>query len=276
MRFGLPATEHPSLRWTEQPERFKCLSGNGQALAGKPITVLFWLAPPFYNSTAGFVAEVQSIINNDDNFPVMVANYFRANPDSYVNATCDGGAGQDCQATQAARGSTWVNANQGVLRLQNPAGKYAIVGFEHWSMWDSFSQFRNFGLFTGNDNGYDGSSAATGVTLGACATSHTYAIPSICTDSNGKFESLAANPAGCTTSSGAPTWNTNFWGLTSDANGCPFFNNLSYTRVAETANFGDALLPVVRFNLSNLADPGGPSGPGPAPCPACFAMKGDR
>ena len=134
-----------------------------------------------------------------------------------------------------------------------------------------------------NDNGYDGSSASTATTLGACATSHTYTNPSICTDPNGNLESLAANPAGCVSGGIAPIWpaatnNSNlakFWAQTTDGT-CTWFNNGTYTRVAETGNYGDALLPVVQFNLSNLADPGGPSGPGPAPCPACFAMKGDR
>ena len=51
----------------------------------------FGLGPPFYNSTAGFAAEVQSIINNDDNFPVMVGTISVRIPDSYVNRRLDDG-----------------------------------------------------------------------------------------------------------------------------------------------------------------------------------------
>ena len=235
------------------PNSSSVYQGIGNALEGKPIPVIFWLAPPFYKNTAGFVAEVQNIINNDNNFPVTVGNYFRANPDSFVGAACDGGASQDCQATQALRGSTWVDAEQGVLRLQNPAGKYAIVGYEHWSMWDSKSQTGDFGLFTDNDNAYDGSAASTATSSGPCLTSSTYTQPAICQDPNGNYQSLAT--ASCTSGASAPTWNTNYNGLTPNDGNCNWFNNGAYARNAEASDWGDALLPIVNFQTSSLVDP---------------------
>lgn len=219
-----------------------------------PFVDLFWIAPSWYPTLAGYTAAVHNIIDNDQGKPVIVANYFRANPDSWTGNACDGSSGLDCSLTQSARGAFYVSFNQSVLRLTNPNGKYAVVGFEHWALYDSESENRDFGLFTPNDNGYDGSAGSTATSSGACTTIHAYTAPAICQDSNGNLESLAVSS--CTSGGSDPPWNVNFNGLTSGDGTCNWFNQGSYTRSAEAADWGNSLLPIVQFNSGNLCDPG--------------------
>jgi hypothetical protein len=219
-----------------------------------PFVDLFWIAPSWYPTLAGYTAAVQNIIDNDQGKPVIVGNYFRANPDSWTGNPCDGSSGLDCSSTQAARGAFYGSFNQSISRLTNPNGEYAVVGFEHWALYDSDSENRDFGLFTPNDNGYDGSAGSTATSSGACTTIHAYTAPAICQDSNGNLESLAVSS--CTSGGSGPTWNVNFNGLTSGDGTCRWFNQGAYPRVAETADWGNSLLPIVQFNSGNLCDPG--------------------
>jgi hypothetical protein len=232
------------------PASSSVYAGMAQALAGN--NFLFEIEGDGGPSAS---TSIQTIINNNGNTPVVVLNYSRANPDSFVNTACDSTTA--CFSTQAARGTYWATTiNQDSLRLTNPAGKYAIVGFEHWALYDSESQHDNFGLFTPNDNPYDGSAASTATSSGSCLTGHSYTSPAICQDSNGNFQSLAVSS--CTSAASGTVWNTNYNGLTVD-NTCEWFNQGNYARVAETATWGNALLPVYNFNTSSLCDPSGPS-----------------
>ena len=126
-----PPLAIPSYDGPHTPAASSVYAGMATVFAGH--SVVYWMGGP----TA---AVNQDIINHDGNMPVIVINYAIANPDSFVLGsrnyhTCSGLSAINCQATQAQRGSTWVAYNSASLRLQNPAGKYATVGFEHWSMW---------------------------------------------------------------------------------------------------------------------------------------------
>jgi hypothetical protein len=220
-------------------------------------TDLFWTAPAYYANPAAAAVEVQQVIDNAGGKPVIVADYFRANPNSWNHSACDNGggfgAGEDCSPTQATRGANAVSLRQAVLRLKNPNGMFAVVGLEHWSLYDSKGESRDFGLFTPNDNGYDGSAASTAASSGACAISQPYTAPAICQDSNGNYESLAVSS--CTSGSSQPVWNTNFNGLTSADGSCTWLNQGNYTRIPETANWGNTLLPIANLNTAGICDP---------------------
>ncbi len=218
-----------------------------------PSVDLFWIAPSWYNSLGAYTQEVQNIINNNGGKPVIVANYFRANPNSWVTVGCDGGSGLDCQANQALRGSFTLGFDQSSLALKNPNGKYAVVGLEHWALYDSHSEGRDFGLFTPNDNGYDGSAASTAVSSGSCATNTNYTQPAICQDTNGNYQGLAV--ASCISGGTSPTWNTNFNGLTQNDGSCTWFNEGSYTPKAESINWGNTLLPMANLFMAGICDP---------------------
>jgi hypothetical protein len=196
---------------------------------------------------------VQNIINNDGGKPVIVANYFRANPDSWVKAGCDAGSGLDCQTTQALRGSFMVGFDQASLALKNPNGKYAVVGLEHWALYDSHGEGRDFGFFTPNDNGYDGSAASTATSSGSCTSNHAYIAPAICQDTNGNYQGLAVTS--CTSGGSSPTWNANFNGVTANDGSCIWFNEGQYTPIPESTNWGDTLLPMANFFNAGICDP---------------------
>jgi hypothetical protein len=225
----------------------------GVYAAMAPSVDLFWVAPSWYSTLAAYTAEVQNIINNDGGKPVIVANYFRANPNSWVKAGCDAGSGQDCQTTQDLRGSFTVGFDQGSLSLKNPNGKYAVVGLEHWSLYDSHTEGRDFGLFTPNDNAYDGSASSTALSSGSCAINTNYSQPAICQDPNGNYEGLAV--ASCTSGGSSPTWNTSFNELTKNDGSCTWFNEGSYTPKAEPTNWGNTLLPMANFFTAGICDP---------------------
>jgi Putative Ig domain len=219
-----------------------------------PYVDLFWVAPPWYNTLGAYSREVQNIIDNDGGKPVIVANYFRANPDSWNKAACDAGSGLDCQATQALRGSMTVSFEQASLALKNPAGKFAVVGLEHWALYDSNTRGdkSDYGLFTPNDNGYDGSAASTATSSGSCTTNHAYTQPAICLDANNNYQGLA--DASCTSGSSSPTWNPNFNGNTNDGS-CIWFNEGPYSPKPESANWGNSLSPIANFNTAGICDP---------------------
>jgi hypothetical protein len=225
----------------------------GVYAAMAPSVDLFWVAPSWYPTLAAYTAEVQNIINNDGGKPVIVADYFRANPDSWVMAGCDAGSGQDCQATQGLRGAFTLNFDQGSLSLKNPNGKYAVVGLEHWSLYDSHTEGRDFGLFTPNDNAYDGSAASTASSRGSCAINAKYTQPAICQDSNGNYQGLAV--ASCTSGGSSPTWNTSFNELTKNDGSCTWFNEGAYPPKAETTNWGNTLLPMADVFTAGICDP---------------------
>jgi hypothetical protein len=229
---------------------------NGSAsvyAAMAPSVDLFWIAPSWYLTAGAYTTEVQNIINNDGGKPVIVANYFRANPDSWVKAGCDAGSGLDCQTTQALRGSFMVGFDQASLALKNPNGKYAVVGLEHWALYDSHGEGRDFGFFTPNDNGYDGSAASTATSSGSCTSNHAYIAPAICQDTNGNYQGLAVTS--CTSGGSSPTWNANFNGVTANDGSCIWFNEGQYTPIPESTNWGDTLLPMANFFNAGICDP---------------------
>ena len=244
----------PSYDGPNSPSSSSVYAGIGSFLADKSIGSVFWVAPPDYNSLSALETEVQSIINNANNLPVIVGNYYQANPNSFVAGSNPGDCGTfECQSTQAIRGTNWAATNNGVLRDKNPAGKYAVVGFEHWSMFDSWSQNGNFGLFTDNDNPYDGSAASTATSSGSWTATHFYTQPTIIEDSNGNYQGLAV--ASCTSGGSSPTWNTNFNGLTTNDGSCTWFNEGPYPPNPESANWGNTLSPIANFNTAGICDP---------------------
>jgi hypothetical protein len=240
---------------------------NSVYAAMAPYVDLFMLAPGPYPAVAAAAAEVSNIIANNNGKPVVVADYQRPTPDSWVNTTCDSLAGIDCVAKQEYRGTNFVNLSKAVLPLRNPDGKYAVVGREHWALYDSNSEARAFGLFTPKDNGYDGSAASTAVSSGSCLTSHVYTKPSICKDSNNNFQGLAV--ASCTSGGSAPTWATLFNSTTSGDGTCAWINEGPYTPSAESANFGNSLKPISDYLNTNLCDPATPV-PTQAPAAVVF------
>jgi hypothetical protein len=236
---------------------------------------ILWLEMSYYASNAAAVTEMQAIIGVTGNLPIIISNYMRANPDSFVAPqACVTGDQLNCSTTQATRGANYVSYEQALLHLKNAAGKVVVIGMTHWSLYDSpcNSECRNFGLFTPNDNAYDGSSASTATSSGACATNTVYTMPAICKDSNNNFESLSlpVGQSSCTSGGSAPTWppgdNTKLMALTGDAT-CSWFNGGTYTRTAESATWGNALLPILNFQTGNLADPAVSQ----ISCVVCFA-----
>jgi hypothetical protein len=228
--------------------------GNNSVYAAMaPYVDLFMLAPGPYASTANAAAEVQSIINNDGGKPVVVTNYYRATPDSYVGLACDASSGIDCGATQATRATSIVNLDKAVFPLKNPSGKFAVVGAEHWSLYDSQTEGRDFGLFTNNDNAYDGSAGSTATSGGSCLTNHSYTQPSICKDSNNNYQGLAN--ASCTSNAvGPPGWKTAYNAVTVDGT-CQWINEGPYTPVAESSNFGNSTKVLSDYFTGGLCDP---------------------
>ena len=220
--------------------------------AAAPYTDIFMVAPYAYASVGAVQTEVQNIINADGGIPVIYENYLIANPNSYANTRCAASSYQDCQSTQALRGNLWASLDNSVLRLQNSSGKYAVIGFSHWELYDYASQDNNTGLFTPNDNAYDGSAASTATSSGSCATNHSYTQPAICQDSNGNYEGLAVTS--CTSGASSPTWNPNFNGNTNDGS-CTWFNEGPYPPNPESANWGNSLAPIANFNTGDICDP---------------------
>jgi hypothetical protein len=220
-----------------------------------PYVDLFWTAFGVIQdnvTVSDVVSLVQGIINNSGGKPVIVGNYMRADPDSWNQTGCGGGWGFDCQSTQPLRGSTLVSLDQFVLPLKNPEGKFAVVGLEHWALYDSHAEDKDFGLFTPNDNGYDGSAASTATSSGSCATNTNYTQPAICQDPNGNYEGLGV--ASCVSGGSPPTWNNNFDGYTQDG-GCLWFNEGPYTPNPESANWGNALWPIANAFTAGICDP---------------------
>jgi hypothetical protein len=220
--------------------------------AAAPYTDIFMVAPYAYTSVGAVQTEVQNIINADGGKPVIYENYLIANPNSFADTACAASSYQDCQSTQPLRGTLWASLDNSVLRLKNPGGKYAVIGFSHWELYDYATQGNNTGLFTPSDNGYDGSAASTATSSGSCATNHSYTQPAICQDSNGDYEGLAV--ASCTSGASSPTWNPNFNGNTNDGS-CTWFNEGSYPPNPESANWGNGLAPIVNFNTGDICDP---------------------
>ena len=230
------------------PSASNIYAGMASVLSGD--SVFFWVAPGSSTNTS-LISFLQNIINSDIGFPVVLGNYFETQADSYIQASaCPGGTIQ-CIEPQSARGLNWVSAEQDALSLTNPSGKYSVVGFEHWSMFDSYSQTGGFGIFTANDNAYDGSASSTASSSGACATNHAYTTPSVCLDTNGNLESLAV--PSCTSATSGTVWKAKFGLLTTDKT-CVWFNDGTYTRIVEAGNFGNVLLlfSLVNFNLANF------------------------
>lgn len=250
--------------------------------AAAPYVDVFMVAPYAYSSVAAVVNEVQNLINADGGVPVIYENYMTANPDSYVATTCPAQDYQDCQSTQALRANLWTTVQADILRLKNPAGKYAVVGDSHWEHYDFASQGNNTGLFTPNDNGYDGSAASTlSGTPPACAANHAYTKPAQCTDPNGNYESLRVDS--CTSAISGTSWPSsaasNYYAQTTDGT-CKWFDvspNATYALIPESSNFGDSLGPIADFNFGldtggSLCDPSSSGGPPTALSPKSVAQ----
>jgi hypothetical protein len=235
------------------PASSSVYAGMASFLNAQTIPTLFWVGGGQWDTAAHFESYLQSLLNNDGNMPVVLGDYDIGQPDSFVFGSpnylvcTEPYEGIHCQTTQALRGSIYAQVRGDTLRYQNPAGAYPVVGWEHWSLYDSWSQGTNFGVFTDNDNGYDGSAASTVASSGACPTTagglNALTIPYICLDANGNYESLTQ--AG--TATGVPVYSATYGGLTTDGT-VLFFNQGSYTRAQEAASWGNSLLPMYQMN----------------------------
>ncbi len=197
-------------------------------------------------------AEVAYIAGNTT-APLIVADYIQSNADSQIGGhcgACSSGYGWGCQATQAAKASNMVAFWQDILPLKNTNGKYAVVGLEHWSMYDSLSQCFGPGLFSLNDNPYDGSQASTVNSAAAHSTSHSYTQPSITTDGTHNQSLYLAGTSG----GSAPTWNANYFGGTLD-NTAKWLDIGNYTLIPEGSNFGNSVGPIRDFLSTGICDP---------------------
>jgi Putative Ig domain len=186
--------------------------------------------------------------------PLIVADYIQSDADSQIGAhcgACSSSYGWGCQATQAAKASNMIAFWQDILPLKNTNGKFAVVGLEHWSMYDSMSQCFGPGLFSLNDNAYDGSQASTMSSAASYSTSHSYSAPAIVTDGI-HIQSLRV--ASGTSGGSAPSWNANEYGQTLD-NTAKWLDIGSYTLIPEGSNFGNSVGPIRDFLAAGICDP---------------------
>lgn len=240
-------------------------NSNDSVYAGAaPYVDGLWIAPQYDTTPTVIGARVQQMLNNSGNTPFIFGQYYAADPDAWPNIACNGNVGSDCQTSQALRGARWVAAYQAVQRLKNPSGKYPIVGFSHYGLYDDCSltsAAQDIGIASLNANFYDGSEATTATSSGSCPTTPTAeTIPYICFDGT-NYEGLTQ--AGTTGSS--PSWNTTLGGQTTTG-GAIFFNEGPYTPYPEndashSGNFGNALLPITQFQTGNLCDPAASTAP---------------
>jgi hypothetical protein len=213
-----------------------------------PYTDLFWVDAP--------LTDLQTIINNDGGKPVVNEDYSVADPDSPGGGNCKNHPyGNDCYLTQALRGAAMANKEMSEIAIMNPNQKHAVIGFEHWSLFDNYTGggawVANFGIATKSDNLYDGSASSTAMSSGACGASHAYTQPAICQDPNANSEGLAVTS--CTSGSTAPSWNAAYGGVTLDGT-CQWVNEGSYTRIPETNDWGDAILPLYNEAQTGMCD----------------------
>jgi len=61
--------------------------------------------------------------------------------------------------TQLARGQQYAEDQPKILTAQGSDGTYYGLGISNWGMTDNTSENANWGLFTLNDNAYDGKCA---------------------------------------------------------------------------------------------------------------------
>lgn len=222
--------------------------------------------PAWYPNVAAEVNRMQTIVNNFGGKPVINVDYSIAPKDSSMGSDCttlENTAGVPplvCYSTEAQRASSYsIPLWQGILPLQNQSlGLYEVVGLSHW-MWSDWDNESSNGIVTLSDNQYDGSEASTlSGSSGAWAASHTYAMPTRITDSNGNYETLSITTASCTSGGSAPTWKTLYGQMTTDGSGsttCYWFNRKTYPITAEANNYGNYILPVSQFLNAGICDP---------------------
>jgi len=137
----------------------------------------FWINPT--SASNANVALIQRIVDAAGGKPVIVADYMTANPDSQIGGTCTGSS--ICYASQANRGAGMVAHWKQQLAVKNPQNRFAVIGLEHWSFYDSKKENADFGLVSFNDNPYDG----TATTAHGELANHGDAITPIKTYLNG-------------------------------------------------------------------------------------------
>lgn len=248
------------------PEALVIYDGPNYAYAGAaPYTDLFWVHVSTGSSESELISDLQRIIDNDGDHPLISADYTKVNGSDSWFGTNGGSAcsGPECFATQDSRGAFLNSYFKQEVQLTNPSEKHPVIGLEHWSLYDKATS-GGMGLFTPNDNAYDGSEAST--LSGAqpnCATSHTYLRPAICLDSNGDFQSLTGTGTNsCTSGNTAPTWPSegiaNLYSLTTDGN-CHWFDIGPYSLTPESANYTDVLSEITSVNHTLGTQPAKPT-----------------
>jgi hypothetical protein len=197
-------------------------------------------------------AEVAYIASNTTD-PLIVADYVQSDRDSQIGAhcgPCSSSYGWGCQPTQAAKATEMTAFWANILPTKNANGKFAVVGLEHWGMYDSLSQCFGPGLFSLNDNAYDGSQASTVSSAASYSTSHNYSAPAIINDGI-HIQSLRV--ASGISGGSAPSWNPDNYGQTLD-NTAKWFNIGNYTLIPEGSNFGNSVAPIRDFLTAGICD----------------------
>ncbi len=218
-----------------------------------------WVAP---FAVAG---EVQNIVNAlGPNKTVIAVDYATADPDSEQSKVPCPQSGLECQDKQQARAAQMVSFWRNSLHLKDPGGRYAVVGLEHWGLYDQKDQ-GNFGLIaTLTDNPYDGSASTAAATqANKWIADNTYNAPATIFD-GANFEALSGGlTASCVSAASTPNWATQNGTTTTDGT-CTWRNEGSAALLAETSvpatatvpnsAYGDAITPIANFLNAGLCD----------------------
>ena len=206
-----------------------------------PYVDVMTVHPFYYPTLAAATAELQKIINNDAGKPVIVENYSATTP---ISGCVDS---FECASTQSARGAGDAAQYATMDALTNSQGKHAVIGNEHWMLYDWNNNSSN-GMVTANDNYYDGSQASTASTSPTWSANHTYKTPQIVSDGTNKESLMLTGEAGQTCISGvsAPTWATTVGAFTTDGT-CTWNNVGPFNLTPEAGNYGDYVEPVATF-----------------------------
>lgn len=235
----------------------------------------FWISPagePNEDTQAARVAMVKRVIAASSvpggkSMPIVYADYFVSQRDSYYPKA----PGNGVFATQYLRGAAQAGDWQAILPFRDVNGKYVVVGFEHWALYDQVNAFMDGGMATAfADNPLDGSAAAITVTHSdVWQANHSYSYPSLIWDgANYQARTSSATgtdtPTPCTSGSTSPNWATKMGARTTD-NTCYWRNEGPYalrvesgipsTATIPNVAFGDAITPIANLLNAGFCDP---------------------
>jgi len=122
--------------------------------AGCNILVLEWDSS--YPQTA--LASNMAVYDTTG-LPAVIWYGITAQADSDMSQYPNNGAFDADYPTQLARGQQYAEDQPKILTAQGSDGTYYGLGISNWGMTDNTSENANWGLFTLNDNAYDGKCA---------------------------------------------------------------------------------------------------------------------